>query len=85
MNNIIVNFQPFDALQTVIVYQQGAVVETHKVSIDDIPNLVSNLSTMYSCKDINLVGNKNFLERTKAQILTKFANKDLNIVIIERG
>ena len=85
MNNIIVNFQPFDALQTVIVYQQGAVVATHKASIDDIPNLVLNLSTMYSCKNVNLVGNKNFLERTKAQILTKFANKDLNIEIIERG
>ena len=85
MNSIIVNSQPFDALQTVVVYQQGTVVATHKASIDDIPNLVLNLSNTYNCKNVNLVGNKNFLERTKAQILTKFANKDLNIEIIERG
>lgn len=84
MNSIIVNSQPFDALQTVLVYQQGTVVATHKVGIDEIPNLVSNLSTMYSCKYVNLVGNKNFLERTKAQILTKFANQDIEINIVER-
>lgn len=80
MNKVIVFFQPFDALQTIMVYQNGEIVDIQKIEIDRIPNAVKGLCSTYSITDVDLRGSQDYLKRYQSEILTNYNILNVNII-----
>ena len=80
MDKVVVFFQPFDVLQTIVVYQNGEVVDTKQVEIERIPNVVKGVCSTYNIKDVDLKGSKGYLEKYKSEILTNYSLLNVNII-----
>ena len=83
MKKIIGIIHPFDAQQTFYVYQDGNKLEIVKTSIDEIPNVVFNLSKTYDISQIDLSGAKHFSQGIKRKIeeieIEKYNKNNLTI------
>lgn len=84
MGNIIVNFKPFISEQEILVYIDGACVKQKRVKIEDVTNVVYGLKSNYVIDVINLVGNKDYVSKFKAELMTKFEKDNVEINIVER-
>lgn len=80
-NKIIVDFQPFQMMQNVSVFKDNELVGTTAIFLDDLPNAIKALSNKHDCNEVELYGNKGFLKKIKAEILSKFNDNTLNIQI----
>ena len=80
MDKVIVFFQPFSIMQTIIVYKNNEIVDTKQVEIERVPNVVKGVCSTYNIKEVDLKGNKDYLEKYKAEILTNYSMLDVKIV-----
>ena len=80
MDKVVVFFQPFDILQTIIVYKNGEVVDTKRVEIERIPNVIKGVCTTYNINDVDLKGSRDYLEKYKTEILTNYSLLNVEIV-----
>lgn len=80
MNKVIVFFQPFDILQTIMVYQNGEIVDIKKIEIEKVPNVIKSVCSTYNIQDVDLKGNQGYLEKCKAEILTDYSLLNVNII-----
>lgn len=82
--HIVVQFEPFDLQQKVMVYIDGECFSYSYATIEKLVDTVEALKSEYNIKQINLYGYKDYLSRYQALMKTKFSNDDCNIEIIER-
>ena len=80
MNKVIVFFQPFDVLQTIMVYQNGEIVDIKKIEIERVPNVIKGVCSTYNIQDVDLKGSQEYLEKYKAEILTNYSLLNVNII-----
>ena len=60
MRKIITMLQPFAKNQNVVVYENGNKIALREVSIEDLPNEVSQLVIEYNVKQIDFIGAKQY-------------------------
>ena len=60
MKKIITMLQPFAKNQNVIVYENGNKIAIKEVSIEDLPNELSQLTVEYDVKQIDFIGAKQY-------------------------
>lgn len=82
MDSIVIMYQPFVVEQLVIVYNNGAVVETHRININEIADLIEKLTIQYSnVNSISLIGNQDYLIRYQKDLGLRVPdNVKINIV-----
>lgn len=68
---VVIMYQPFVIEQMVIIYQNGEIIETKKVNIEEIPFLMRDYSSKYGISNINLIGNQDYLGRFQNEIKAK--------------
>lgn len=83
-SHIIVQFEPFDIQQQIMVYENGECVSHSYATIDKIVEVVDVLKAKYNIKQIELYGYRDYLARYKALMKTKFNDNDCKIEIIGR-
>lgn len=82
MDSIVIMYQPFVVEQLVIVYNNGVVVETHRININEIADLIEKLTIQYSnVNSISLIGNQDYLIRYQKDLGLRVPdNVKINIV-----
>lgn len=83
-NHIIVQFEPFDIQQQIMVYIDGKCVSHSYTTVDKIVDTVDALKIEYNINQIELYGYHDYLTRYKALMKTKFNDNNCKIDIIER-
>lgn len=82
--HIIVEFQLFDATHKVMIYEDGACKSIYEVATGNIEGMLKNYSEDPNVKKIDLIGNKEYLEKIKNNIMTDFSHEDIQIDILEK-
>lgn len=82
--HIVVNFQMFDAVQELMVYEDGACVSIYEISTNQLENVLRKYTKDSNITSIDIIGNKKYLEKIKANVKTDFAAGDVDINIVER-
>ena len=77
---VVVFFQPFNIIQKLEIQKNGIVVDTLKFEIKDISKAVKSACCEYDINDVYLVGNKDYLEKYKTEILTEYNLLNVNII-----
>ncbi len=86
MKKIIGLIHPFDANQTLYVYEDGNSLDFMKVKIENIPEAIFKLSKAYNVYDVDLSGAKYFskklIQKIQEEEMIKYNEKKLNIRIV---
>ena len=81
MDKVVVFFQPFAIQQNIVVYKNNEIINNRQVKITDVAATVKGLCSQYNIKSVDLKGNKDYLNKYKAEILTGDYNLlDVNII-----
>lgn len=83
-NHIVVQFEPFDLQQKIMVYIGGECISYSYATVEKLVDTIEALKAEYDIKQIDLYGYRDYLSRYQALMKTKFSNDDCNIKIIER-
>lgn len=85
MSRIVVDFQPFAIEQKVYTYSdEGTIIEKAYCSIDEVTDTVKAMQNKFSAKEVDLIGNSDYLTKFKNGLKTNFDFTDVNINIIGR-
>lgn len=80
MDKIIVISNMFDKEQSIAVYKNNLLITTISTPIDEMVDTVKGLLSQYSLSSVDLVGNKDFLEKYKNAFNTDFNHINVSIV-----
>lgn len=84
MKKIIGILKPFDMYQTFFVYEDETEIDNRKIKIEDIPDTIFELSTVYNTNQVDLSGAKHYIEGIIKQIQQKeFTKFNQNKLIIK--
>lgn len=82
MTRVIAPFKNFTYQQTVYVFNEdNECMETFFTTSDGYIPMIKSLADKYSAGKIELVGNEDLLKQYKAELLTDFENKNIEIEI----
>ena len=83
MNSIVILFQPFVLKQKVIAYNNQDFVNEYEVDIDAISTLVETLVKNNPIKSIKITGNRNYINKYQAEIISRIPNnRSIDISIL---
>ncbi len=80
MKEIHVKTKLFFAKQSVFIRDlETGDIETYSIPLDELITFISSINNV---KRINLIGNEKYVQRIKADYLTKFSNKNIPEITI---
>lgn len=80
-NKIIVTMQPFDIYQKIfVVNENNEVVYNTYATVANLNNIIKSLSSEYNATNISLKGSTDYLLKFQEQLLTDYANLNVNII-----
>lgn len=80
-NKIIVTMQPFDIYQKIfVVNENNEVVHNTYATVTNLNNIIKSLSSEYNATNISLKGSTDYLLKFQEQLLTDYANLNVNII-----
>jgi len=86
MKKLVVLIQPFDMKQQIFVYEDGNQIDSNTCKIDNLTDIVLDMTDKQSITEVGLVGPKYFLKGLKKNIekeeMSKFSINKLNITIL---
>ena len=83
--HIVVPYQMFDGEQNIIIYENGECIKTDYVATGSLREaLYAMCKEDTNIKRIDIVGNKNYLDKIRKDMKTKFDISNVEVKIIER-
>ena len=80
--HIVLSYQPFDAQQTIMVYENGECTEVVHCVYCEITEMIAMLSKKYNIKKVDLRGNEEFVSKFKEELISpRFNFNDLDVTL----